>query len=104
MSTFIFQQIFPVETMRKAAELGFGAIYTRPDFGGTGLSRLDASIIFEALSQGCVSTTAYITIHKWEILIIFIYFDRLCDIMIWNPSALPGRKHQVSSEHRKRLH
>ena len=64
MSTFIFQQIFPVETMRKAAELGFGAIYTRPDFGGTGLSRLDASIIFEALSQGCVSTTAYITIHK----------------------------------------
>ena len=61
---FFFQQHFPVETMRKAAELGFGAIYTRPDFGGTGLSRLDASIIFEALSQGCVSTTAYITIHK----------------------------------------
>ena len=82
MSTFIFQQIFPVETMRKAAELGFGAIYTRPDFGGTGLSRLDASIIFEALSEGCVSTTAYITIHKWEIPINFIYFDRLCDIMI----------------------
>jgi alkylation response protein AidB-like acyl-CoA dehydrogenase len=50
--------------MRKAADLGFGAIYTRPDFGGTGLTRLDASIIFEALSQGCVSTTAYITIHK----------------------------------------
>lgn len=58
------EQIFPIETMRKAADLGFGAIYTRPDFGGTGLSRLDASIIFEALSQGCVSTTAYITIHN----------------------------------------
>ena len=49
---------------RKAAELGFGALYTTPDYGGTGLSRLDASIIFEALSHGCVSTTAYITIHK----------------------------------------
>ena len=64
MPQTFFQQIFPIETMRKAADLGFGAIYTRPDFGGTGLSRLDASIIFEALSQGCVSTTAYITIHK----------------------------------------
>ena len=60
----LFQAIFPVETLRKAAELGFGAVYTRPDYGGTGLSRLDASIVFEALSEGCVSTTAYITIHK----------------------------------------
>ena len=49
---------------RNAANLGFGALYTTPDYGGTGLSRLDASIIFEALSQGCVSTTAYLTIHK----------------------------------------
>ncbi len=69
---WLFQQIFPVETMRKAAELGFGGIYTRPDYGGTGLSRLDASIIFEALSQGCVSTTAYITIHKYA-FDFFIY-------------------------------
>jgi len=50
--------------MRKAASLGFGAIYARDDFGGSGLTRLDASIIFEALAQGCVSTTAYISIHK----------------------------------------
>ena len=57
-------QIFPVDVLRRAAELGFGALYTTPDYGGTGLSRLDASIIFEALSHGCVSTTAYITIHK----------------------------------------
>ena len=58
------QEIFPVETMRQAAELGFGAIYAREEFGGTGLSRLDAAIVFEALSQGCVTTTAYISIHK----------------------------------------
>jgi hypothetical protein len=36
-----------------------------PDYGGTGLTRVDASVIFEALAQGCVSTTAYISIHKW---------------------------------------
>ena len=56
--------MFPVDTMRAAAALGFGAIYAKEDYGGTGLSRLDASVIFEALSQGCVSTTAYISIHK----------------------------------------
>ena len=55
---------FPIDTLRKAAELGFGAIYAREDVGGTGLSREDASIIFEALSEGCVSTTAYLSIHN----------------------------------------
>uniref|UniRef100_A0A8C2Z0D4 short-chain 2-methylacyl-CoA dehydrogenase n=1 Tax=Cyclopterus lumpus TaxID=8103 RepID=A0A8C2Z0D4_CYCLU len=58
------QEIFPIETMRKAARLGFGGIYVQPDVGGTGLSRLDTSVIFEALSTGCVSTTAYISIHN----------------------------------------
>lgn len=52
--------------MQKAAGLGFGAIYTSEKYGGTGMTRLDASIIFEALSQGCVSTTAYISIHKYD--------------------------------------
>jgi isobutyryl-CoA dehydrogenase len=60
----IAQEYFPVEAMKKAASLGFGAIYARDEFGGSGLTRLDASVIFEALSQGCVSTTAYISIHK----------------------------------------
>lgn len=64
---FLLQEMFPVETMRKAAQLGFGGIYTHPDVGGSGLSRLDTSIIFEALSTGCVSTTAYISIHKYEL-------------------------------------
>ncbi|KAM4743069.1 isobutyryl-CoA dehydrogenase, mitochondrial isoform 2-T2 [Anableps anableps] len=58
------KEIFPVETMRKAAHLGFGGIYVQPEVGGSGLSRLDTSIIFEALSTGCVSTTAYISIHN----------------------------------------
>ncbi|KAM4627126.1 isobutyryl-CoA dehydrogenase, mitochondrial isoform 2-T2 [Polymixia lowei] len=58
------KEMFPVETMRKAAQLGFGGIYVQPDVGGSGLSRLDTSVIFEALSTGCVSTTAYISIHN----------------------------------------
>lgn len=62
---YFLQQIFPVDTLRKAAGLGFGACYCSPDFGGTGLNRLESSVVYEALAQGCVSTTAYITIHKY---------------------------------------
>ena len=47
--------------MREAAEMGFAAIYCK---SGTGLSRLEASVIFEALSTGCVPTAAYLTIHN----------------------------------------
>eukprot|EP00055_Hartaetosiga_balthica_P003262 m.7166 g.7166 ORF g.7166 m.7166 type:complete len:437 (-) comp2723_c0_seq1:304-1614(-) len=54
----------PRDTLKQLAELGLGAIYASTDFGGSGLSRLDASVIFEALSTGCVSTTAMLTIHN----------------------------------------
>jgi alkylation response protein AidB-like acyl-CoA dehydrogenase len=47
---------FPVDVLRKAAEMGFASIYTREDVGGAELSRLDAAIIFEALAYGCPST------------------------------------------------
>jgi alkylation response protein AidB-like acyl-CoA dehydrogenase len=55
---------FPVEVMRKAAELGFGGIYVKDDVGGTALGRLDAAIIFEELSRGDVTTAAFISIHN----------------------------------------
>ncbi|MBO6771007.1 MULTISPECIES: isobutyryl-CoA dehydrogenase [unclassified Thalassospira] len=58
------KHIFPEETLRKAAELGFAAIYTREEFGGTGLGRLDAAVIFEELAAACPSTAAYISIHN----------------------------------------
>ena len=58
------QCVFPVETLRLAGELGFCGVYCPEDVGGLGLSRLDATIIFEALAGGCTSTTAYITIHN----------------------------------------
>jgi len=57
-------EVFPVATLRKAAALGFGAVCVREDVGGSALTRLDASIIFEALAQGCTSTTAYLSIHN----------------------------------------
>ncbi|MEI5667628.1 isobutyryl-CoA dehydrogenase [Bosea sp. CCNWLW174] len=55
---------FPVEEMRQAAALGMGGIYIRDDVGGSGLSRLDAAVIFEALSTGCPTVAAYISIHN----------------------------------------
>jgi alkylation response protein AidB-like acyl-CoA dehydrogenase len=58
------QKIFPREAIAKAGELGFCGVYIREDAGGLGLSRLDATIIFEELAAACPSTTAYITIHN----------------------------------------
>ncbi|MCC7267403.1 MAG: isobutyryl-CoA dehydrogenase [Caulobacteraceae bacterium] len=55
---------FPVDVLRKAAELGFAGIYVREDVGGSGLGRRDAALIFEALSYGDVSTAAFLSIHN----------------------------------------
>lgn len=55
---------FPVKVMQQAASLGFGALYTSEEYGGTGLSRLDSAIIFEQLATGCPATTAYMSIHN----------------------------------------
>jgi alkylation response protein AidB-like acyl-CoA dehydrogenase len=65
--------VFPVEALRKAAELGFGGIYIKADVGGSALSRLDATLIFEELAQGCVSTAAYISIHNMAAWMIDAY-------------------------------
>lgn len=67
------KSVFPVETLRKAAELGFGGIYVRDDVGGSGLSRLDAAVIFEELAKGCTSTAAYISIHNMASWMIDTY-------------------------------
>ena len=58
------QHIFPRDTIRAAAELGFGAIYVAEDSGGTGLGRLEAALIMEAMAYGCPATSAYISIHN----------------------------------------
>lgn len=58
------KQIFPKDVLREAGELGFLSLYVPQEQGGLGLSRLDASIIFEQLAMGCTSTTAFMTIHN----------------------------------------
>ena len=58
------EKIFPVSELRKAADLGFGGLYVSPDFGGSGLGRMDSAIILEELAVGCTSTAAYVSIHN----------------------------------------
>jgi alkylation response protein AidB-like acyl-CoA dehydrogenase len=58
------QGFFPVDTLREAAGLGLASIYIREDVGGSGLTRLDAAILFEELAAGCTSTAAYLSIHN----------------------------------------
>lgn len=58
------RHIFPRDTVVKAAELGFGAIYVSEESGGIGLGRLESALIFEAMSYGCPSTSAFISIHN----------------------------------------
>ena len=58
------RQEFPVEALRRAAALGFAAIYVGEEFGGSGLGRVDAALIFEELAAACPSTAAYLSIHN----------------------------------------
>ena len=58
------KHIFPRDTIREAAELGFGAIYVSEESGGIGIGRLEAALIFEAMAYGCPSTSAFISIHN----------------------------------------
>jgi alkylation response protein AidB-like acyl-CoA dehydrogenase len=55
---------FPVAEMRKAAALGMGGIFVSEDVGGSGLSRLTGTLIFEALATGCPTTAAFMSIHN----------------------------------------
>lgn len=66
----------PVDVLRKAAELGFAAVYADPEFGGTGLSRKDAVVIFEQLAQG---RNLFV---KWILKLLFIslsFYDCIVD-------------------------
>ena len=58
------KHIFPRDTIRAAAELGFGSIYVSEEAGGIGLGRLEAALIMEAMAYGCPSTSAFISIHN----------------------------------------
>ena len=55
---------FPVDVLREAAALGMAAIYVREEHGGSGMTRLDAALIFEALATGCPTVASYLSIHN----------------------------------------
>ncbi|MGM0639265.1 MAG: acyl-CoA dehydrogenase family protein [Pseudomonadota bacterium] len=80
---------FPLDVIRRAGETGFLGIYTPEEHGGLGLSRLDASLIFEQLAQGCVATTAYLTIHNMVTWMIASWGD---DALreTWVPAMVSG--------------
>jgi alkylation response protein AidB-like acyl-CoA dehydrogenase len=61
---------FPVAEMRKAAALGMGGVFIAEDVGGSGLSRLAAALIFEALATGCPTVAAYMSIHNMSAWLI----------------------------------
>ncbi|MCF6292874.1 MAG: acyl-CoA dehydrogenase family protein [Robiginitomaculum sp.] len=67
------EKIFPIDVLRQAAELGFAGIYVGEEFGGSDLSRLEAALIFEQLSRGCVATAAFLSIHNMASWMIDTY-------------------------------
>jgi alkylation response protein AidB-like acyl-CoA dehydrogenase len=82
---------FPRETIAHAGELGFCGLYASADYGGLGLPRLDATLVFEELAAACPSTTAYITIHNMVTWMVTAFAQR--DVAAyWGPLLASGRK------------
>lgn len=85
------QALFPVEVIKAAGKLGFCALYSAESMGGLGLSRLDASLVFEQLAMGCTATTAYITIHN---MVSWMIGEWACDELrqTWGPALAIGER------------
>ncbi|SDD60111.1 acyl-CoA dehydrogenase family protein [Belnapia rosea] len=81
---------FPVEEMRAAASLGMAALYVREESGGAGLTRLDAAVVFEALSMGCPTVSAYLSIHNMVAWMID-RFGNDAQRERWLPELIPMR-------------
>ena len=82
------QKHFPVNVLRKAAALGMGGIYIRDDVGGSDLSRMDATLIFEALSQGCPVIASFLSIHNMCAWVIDAYGSE-AQRQKWLPQLTP---------------
>ena len=64
---------FPADVIRETGPLGMGGIYTKEEFGGSGLKLLDAVLIFEALSAACPAFSSFISIHNMATWMIDLY-------------------------------
>lgn len=85
------ESIFPKDVIAEAGEMGFCGIYCAEEIGGLGLSRLDASLVFEELSGGCTSTTAFITIHNMATWMISGWGSQELHEE-WGPALTSGQK------------
>ena len=75
--------------LRELAELGFAGVYVKEDVGGSGLSRLDAALIFEELSRGCVATAAFLSIHNMATWMIDSFANET-QRQSWLPKLVSG--------------
>lgn len=75
---------FPVEVLREAAQLGMAGIVVREDLGGSQLTRLASAVIFEQLASGCVSTSAYLSIHNMVASVVDQYASQALR-HVWGP-------------------
>ncbi|MGC1183483.1 acyl-CoA dehydrogenase family protein [Legionella sp.] len=66
---------FPLDVLREAASLGMAGMMAREDIGGSQLTRLDSALLFEQLATGCVSTSAYLSIHNMVTTLVDNYAD-----------------------------
>lgn len=66
---------FPIEILREAAALGMAGMMAREDIGGSQLSRLDSALLFEQLAVGCISTSAYLSIHNMVTTLVDRYAE-----------------------------
>lgn len=81
---------FPREAIAQAGELGFCGLYADSAYGGLGLSRLDATLVFEELAAACPSTAAFITIHNMATWMV-TRFARQDVATRWGPLLASGQ-------------
>ena len=75
---------FPIDVIRETASLGMATIYVPEDKGGSGLTRMDGALIFEALSYGCPAIASYISIHNMVAWMVSKYGSK-SQIDTWMP-------------------
>lgn len=78
------EAFFPIDVLREAAKLGMASIVAREDIGGAQLTRLDAAVIFEQLATGCISTSAFLSIHNMVTTLVDKYASEALRA-IWGP-------------------
>ncbi|MCC7369770.1 MAG: acyl-CoA dehydrogenase family protein [Chloroflexi bacterium] len=84
------EAVFPRQTIARAGDLGFCGLYTGEQYGGLGLPRLDAALVFEELAAACTSTTAFITIHNMVTWMVTA-FGQPDAAEYWGPQLASGQ-------------